>query len=117
MILSAGPVLKVPMADLHAQPAAPSAARKIETMEEVERRHILETLDTTDCGQRAQRRGRRAGIETQHAAGAHGESAAPVPPPARGRVDRRQTKRGIMDSVVLWRMDAARVLRELAWRS
>lgn len=48
MILSAGPVLKVPLADLHAQPAAPSAARKIETMEEVERRHILETLDTTD---------------------------------------------------------------------
>jgi formate hydrogenlyase transcriptional activator len=47
VILSNGPVLKVPLADLHVQPAAP-AARKIETIEEVERRHILEALDSTD---------------------------------------------------------------------
>ncbi len=47
VILSAGPVLKVPLNDLQAQPA-PSVARKIETMEEAERRHILGALDAAD---------------------------------------------------------------------
>jgi formate hydrogenlyase transcriptional activator len=47
VILSAGPTLKVPLHDLQAQPA-PSAVRKIETMEEAERRHILEALDAAD---------------------------------------------------------------------
>jgi formate hydrogenlyase transcriptional activator len=49
VILSMGPVLKVPLNDLHAQPpAAMASSGKIETLEEVERRHILETLQTTD---------------------------------------------------------------------
>ena len=51
MILSPGPVLRVPLNDLHVQPAVSalaSASRKAETLEEVERRHILETLDSTD---------------------------------------------------------------------
>lgn len=52
VILSAGPVLKVPLHDLQAQPTAaalPHApARKIETLEEAERRHILDALDASD---------------------------------------------------------------------
>jgi len=49
VILSTGPVLKVPLNDLQAQPAAPlPAIGKIETLEDVERRHILETLHATD---------------------------------------------------------------------
>jgi formate hydrogenlyase transcriptional activator len=47
MILSPGPILKVPLNDLQAQPA-PAAARRIETLEEAERRHILEALDASD---------------------------------------------------------------------
>jgi formate hydrogenlyase transcriptional activator len=47
VILSTGPILKVPLNDLQAQPA-PAAARKIETLEEAERRHILEALDASD---------------------------------------------------------------------
>src|SRR5437773_8876468 len=47
VILSAGPVLKVPLHDLQAQPAA-VAIRKIETLEAAERRHILEALDAAD---------------------------------------------------------------------
>ena len=47
VILSAGPILKVPLNDLQAQ-AAPAAARKIETLELAERRHILEALDASD---------------------------------------------------------------------
>jgi formate hydrogenlyase transcriptional activator len=47
VILSAGPTLKVPLHDLQAQPA-PSAVRRIETMEEAERRHVLEALDAAD---------------------------------------------------------------------
>jgi formate hydrogenlyase transcriptional activator len=47
VILSAGPVLKVPLHDLQAQPAA-AAARKTETLEESERRHILDALDAAD---------------------------------------------------------------------
>jgi len=47
VILSAGPILKVPLHDLQAQPA-PLAARTIETMQDAERRHILEALDATD---------------------------------------------------------------------
>src|SRR5258705_6487121 len=47
MILSAGPILKVPLNDLQAMPA-PVAARRIETLEEAERRHILEALDASD---------------------------------------------------------------------
>jgi len=51
VILSPGPVLRVPLNDLQAQPAVSAAATgsgKAETLEEVERRHILETLDATD---------------------------------------------------------------------
>ena len=47
MILSTGPILKVPLNDLHAQ-SAPSAARRIETLEEAERRHILEALGASE---------------------------------------------------------------------
>ena len=47
VILSAGPILKVPLNDLRALPA-PAAARRIETLEEAERRHILEALDASD---------------------------------------------------------------------
>jgi formate hydrogenlyase transcriptional activator len=47
VILSAGPVLKVPLHDLQAQPAA-APARKTETLEESERRHILDALDAAD---------------------------------------------------------------------
>src|SRR5436190_10993958 len=46
VILSTGPVLKVPLNDLQAQ-SAPAAARKIETLEEAERRHILDALDAS----------------------------------------------------------------------
>jgi formate hydrogenlyase transcriptional activator len=49
VILSAGPVLKVPLNDLQSQAhAAPASTGKIETLEEVERRHILGTLQATD---------------------------------------------------------------------
>jgi formate hydrogenlyase transcriptional activator len=56
VILSTGPVLNVPLRDLQSQaPAAvPSNApangkpRRIETLEDVERRHVLETLEATD---------------------------------------------------------------------
>jgi len=47
VILSAGPILKVPLNDLRALPA-PAASRRIETLEEAERRHILEALDASD---------------------------------------------------------------------
>jgi len=56
VILSTGPVLNVPLRDLQAQPQAAVQAnapasgrpRKLETLEDVERRHVLETLDATD---------------------------------------------------------------------
>jgi len=56
VILSTGPVLNVPPRDLQSQPQAAVPAnstangrpRKIETLEDVERRHVLETLDATD---------------------------------------------------------------------
>jgi formate hydrogenlyase transcriptional activator len=44
MILSPGPVLKVPLNDLQAAPA-PAAFRSSGTLEDAERRHILEALD------------------------------------------------------------------------
>ncbi len=48
VILSTGPVLKVPLKDLQSQPqSAASTNGKFETLEEVERRHILETLEAT----------------------------------------------------------------------
>ncbi len=47
VILSTGPILKVPLNDLQAQ-HAPGAARRIETLEDAERRHILEALDASD---------------------------------------------------------------------
>ncbi len=47
VILSAGPVLKVPLNDLQVQPPA-VAARRAETLEEAERRHILDALDAAD---------------------------------------------------------------------
>jgi formate hydrogenlyase transcriptional activator len=51
VILSTGPVLKVPLDDLKSQlRATPASGRpvRIETLEDVERRHILETLQATD---------------------------------------------------------------------
>jgi len=49
VILTSGPVLKVPLNDLRGQPALlPSAAKKVETLEEAERRHILDALDAAD---------------------------------------------------------------------
>jgi formate hydrogenlyase transcriptional activator len=50
VILSPGPVLRVPLNDLPVQSTtvATPALRRAETLEEVERRHILETLDATD---------------------------------------------------------------------
>jgi formate hydrogenlyase transcriptional activator len=47
VILSAGPVLKAPLADLQIQPA-PAVSRMVETLEEVERRSILEALNGTN---------------------------------------------------------------------
>jgi formate hydrogenlyase transcriptional activator len=55
VILSTGPVLNVPLNDLQSQPQAVMPAnapangkpRKIETLEDVERRHVLETLEAT----------------------------------------------------------------------
>ena len=47
VILSAGPTLKVPLNDLQVQ-AAPPRARKIETLEEAERRQILEALEASE---------------------------------------------------------------------
>jgi formate hydrogenlyase transcriptional activator len=47
MILSNGPTLRVPLNDLHTVPA-PAPAGKIETLEETERRHILDALDGSD---------------------------------------------------------------------
>jgi formate hydrogenlyase transcriptional activator len=47
VILSAGPVLNVPLAGLHTQPL-PAATAKRETLEEVERRTILEVLEASD---------------------------------------------------------------------
>ena len=46
VILSAGPVLNVPLAGLHTQPII-AATNKRETLEEVERRKILEVLEAT----------------------------------------------------------------------
>ena len=43
MILSTGPILKVPLGDLPASPEG-SVSKKQETLEEAERRTILETL-------------------------------------------------------------------------
>jgi formate hydrogenlyase transcriptional activator len=49
IILSAGPVLRVPLNDLQTQSvAAPAAGRRTETLEESERRHILAALDAAD---------------------------------------------------------------------
>ena len=49
VILSSGPVLKVPLNDLQAQPSRrPRSGPKIETLEEAERRHILDALDAAD---------------------------------------------------------------------
>ena len=54
VILSTGPVLNLPLRDLQPQPAVPANGpadgrpRKIETLEDVERRHVLDTLEATD---------------------------------------------------------------------
>jgi formate hydrogenlyase transcriptional activator len=48
VILSTGPVLRVPIDDLRPHLVAASANRKTETMEEAERRHILNALDAAD---------------------------------------------------------------------
>jgi formate hydrogenlyase transcriptional activator len=47
VILSTGPVLKVPLNDLQSQPAA-ATARKTETLGEAERRHILDALEASE---------------------------------------------------------------------
>jgi len=47
VILSSGPILKVPLNDLQFQ-AAPGASRKTETLEAAERRLIIEALDAAD---------------------------------------------------------------------
>jgi len=47
MILSTGPVLKVPLNDLQQAPAPP-VSRSAGTLEDVERRHILEVLDAAN---------------------------------------------------------------------
>ena len=48
VILSPGPVLKVPLHDLQSQRRASRAPKKVETLEEAERRHILDALQTSD---------------------------------------------------------------------
>jgi formate hydrogenlyase transcriptional activator len=47
VILSAGPVLKVPLADLQTQPMSPAAGKQ-ETLEEAERRTILDALQRSN---------------------------------------------------------------------
>jgi len=47
VILSPGPVLKVPVAELKADPAR-AGARRIETLEDGDRRHILAALEATN---------------------------------------------------------------------
>ena len=47
VILSQGPVLNVPLADLESH-AAPPTPKKVETLEDAERRHILEALQASD---------------------------------------------------------------------
>ncbi len=52
VILSPGPVLKVPLAGLQGaglrNHSAPAAAHKIETLEDAERRHITDALQATN---------------------------------------------------------------------
>lgn len=49
VILSSGPVLKIPLQDLEVQSVANAASSgRIDTLEESERRHILQALDATD---------------------------------------------------------------------
>jgi formate hydrogenlyase transcriptional activator len=48
VILSSGPTLRVPLDGLHAQPAPNSAPHKSGTLEDAERRHILNALDAAD---------------------------------------------------------------------
>ena len=74
VILSTGPILKVPLNDLQAQPA-PAAARKIETLEEAERRHILDALDASDWVISGPKGAAAiAGVEAEHPAGSHGKA-------------------------------------------
>jgi formate hydrogenlyase transcriptional activator len=47
VILSSGPVLRVPLDGLQAHPA-PAPGRKVETMEEAERRHVLDALEAAN---------------------------------------------------------------------
>ena len=48
VILSTGPVLRVPLDDLRLQSAPPAATQKAGTLEDAERRHILQALDAAD---------------------------------------------------------------------
>jgi formate hydrogenlyase transcriptional activator len=48
VILSTGPVLKVPIDDLRLQAAPPASNHKAGTLEEAERRHILNALDAAE---------------------------------------------------------------------
>jgi formate hydrogenlyase transcriptional activator len=47
VILSTGPVLRVPLQDLPNRPVVSSGSGKPQTMEEAERAHILATLEET----------------------------------------------------------------------
>jgi formate hydrogenlyase transcriptional activator len=46
VILSTGPVLKVPLSDLKSRPA-PAVAKQHQTLEEAERKHVLAVLEDT----------------------------------------------------------------------
>jgi formate hydrogenlyase transcriptional activator len=48
VILSTGPVLKVPVKDLQVQAVPAAAAGKVETLEAAERRHILDALEASN---------------------------------------------------------------------
>jgi formate hydrogenlyase transcriptional activator len=48
MILSTGPILRVPLHDLQTQSVPVTAVKKVETLETAERRHILDALDAAD---------------------------------------------------------------------
>jgi len=48
VILSTGPVLKVPLDDLRVHTAPPATTQKAGTLEDAERRHILQALESAD---------------------------------------------------------------------
>jgi formate hydrogenlyase transcriptional activator len=48
VILTTGPILRVPLNDLHLQSPPPGGNHKSESLEEMERRHIIEALEAAD---------------------------------------------------------------------